>query len=304
MSVPALTIAAPGKLNLVLYLGPTRPDGLHEIASLFDSVSLADELTLHPSIAGADQVTCPGIDGENLALRALRAAREAGLLDAPPLAIRIEKRVPVAAGMGGGSGDAAATLRLAAELSGRPISDFERVAFAVGADVPSQLSPGAALVHGAGERVSTIAPTSLERAADRAYVIVEQREGLSTAEVFNQADRAELPEPAIVGREESLLEAMSAGVDTEQLCTLVENALTPAIVALRPELADLPRTISEHGALAAAFTGSGPTSFGIFADAASAEAAAAALREAGHLAHAAVPVGADFSAPRLTESVK
>lgn len=301
MSVPEIKIAAPGKLNLVLYLGPTRPDGLHEIASLFDSVSLADELTVTRSASGVDTVVCPAIEGENLAERALRAAREAGLLDVPPIGITIDKRVPIAAGMGGGSGDAAAALRLAAELAGRPIEDFERVAFAVGADVPSQLRPGAALVHGAGERVTQIAPEALAGAAERAYVIVEQRDGLSTAEVFRQSDRAGLPEPEIVGREESLLEAIAEGVDTDRLCALVENALTPAIVALRPELASLPAAILERGALAAAFTGSGPTTFGIFRDATTAAEAAEGLRGDGHLAHAAVPVDANFAAPTPLE---
>lgn len=296
-----MKIAAPGKLNLVLYLGPTRPDGLHEIASFFDSVSLADELTVTRSTSGVDTVVCPGIEGENLAERALRAAREAGLLDAPPIAITIDKRVPVAAGMGGGSGDAAAALRLAAELAGRPVEDFERVAFAVGADVPSQLRPGPALVHGAGERVTPIAPEALAGASARAYVIVEQRKGLSTAEVFRQSDRAGLPEPEIVGREESLLEAIADGVDTERLCSLVENALTPAIVALRPELAPLPAAILEQGALAAAFTGSGPTSFGIFRDHGAAIEAAERLRAAGHLAHAAIPVDTSFAAPTPLE---
>ena len=293
-------VDAPGKLNLCLFLGPTRDDGLHEIASLFDSVSLHDSLTARPG-EGSDSVICDAVPGENLALRALRGAREAGLLNSPPLELEIDKRVPVAAGMGGGSADAAAALRLAAELEGRPLAEYERVAFAVGADVPSQLVPGAALVHGAGERVVAIDPRCLADAADRAYVIIEQPVGLSTADVFRQADRSELPEDSIADREDSLLESISAGVNTEQLCALVENALEPAILALRPELAGLPAELRGAGALAAAFTGSGPTSFGIFARVADAETAAAQLRDDGHIAHAAVPVGTDFARPRIVE---
>jgi 4-diphosphocytidyl-2-C-methyl-D-erythritol kinase len=287
-------VEAPGKLNLCLYLGPTRPDGLHEIASLFESVSLTDTLTAKETDGLHDRVLCDGVEGENLAERALRAAREAGLLDSPPLEVTIEKRVPVAAGMGGGSADAAATLRLAAAISGRPISDYERIAFTLGADVPSQLIPGAALVHGAGERVAAIQPECLEAASNRAYVIIEQQLGLSTGEVFNQSDRANLPEPELVQREETLLEKISAGVDLAELCALVENALEPAIVALRPELSGLPGELKRHGALAAAFTGSGPTSFGIFDGHVAAEGAALELIAAGHLAHAAVPVNASF----------
>lgn len=289
-----LRVEAPGKLNLCLYLGPTRPDGLHEIASLFESVSLTDTLTLKQTDGLHDRVLCDAIEGENLAEHALRASREAGLFKSGPVEITIDKRVPIAAGMGGGSADAAAALRLVAAIEGRPIKDFEHIAFALGADVPSQLVPGAALVHGAGERVAAIQPECLAQASSRAYVIIEQQLGLSTGEVFNQSDRANLPEPEIVQREEDLLEKVSAGVNLSQLCALVENALEPAIVALRPELAGLPDELRRHGALAAAFTGSGPTSFGIFDGHKAAEAAAFELIAAGHLAHAAVPVTASF----------
>ncbi len=297
-------VQAPGKLNICLYLGPTRDDGLHEIASLFESVSLTDTLTARAAEGLNDRVICDAIEGENLAEQALRGAREAGLLDGPPLEVTIDKHVPIAAGMGGGSADAAAALRLAAAISGRPTSDYEQLAFALGADVPSQLIPGAALVHGAGERVATIEPRCLAGAAERAYVIVEQQQGLSTAEVFRQSDRAGLPEPAIVQREEALLERISSGIDLDEFCALVENALEPAIVALRPELSGLPALLKSHGALSAAFTGSGPTSFGVFDGHRAAEHAALELISAGHLAHAAVPVGADFAEPRAAQEAE
>lgn len=297
----AFEISAPGKLNLCLYLGPTREDGLHEIASLFESVSLADRLTARPTDGIHDRVVCAEIEGENLVEVALRSARECSLLSGPPLEVTIEKRVPVAAGMGGGSADAAAALRLAAAIEQRPVTDYEHLAFRIGADVPSQLVPGAALVHGAGEHVAQIEPKCLEAASSRAYVIIEQRRGLSTAEVFRQADRTELPEQAIVQREEQLLETISGGIDLAALCALIENALEPAILGLRPELAGLPATLIEAGALAAAFTGSGPTSFGVFDGIDRAEAAANQLREAGHLAHAAAPVAASDTAPRPLE---
>jgi 4-diphosphocytidyl-2-C-methyl-D-erythritol kinase len=296
-----LTINAPGKLNLCLFLGPTRDDGLHEIASLFESVSLHDTVTLRQLESGKDHVICDGVPGLNLAERALQACREAGLLTGPPVELTIDKRVPVAAGMGGGSADAAATLRLIGELEGHPPAAFERVAFNLGADVPSQLVPGASLVHGAGERVTAIDPASLAR-AERAYVIVAQSTGLSTAEVFNQADRAELPEAGIADREEALMQSIAAGVDFDQLCGLVDNALEPAILALRPELASVPATLRKSGARVAAFTGSGPTSFGIFETRVAAGAAAAELIAAGHDAHLAEPVGADFAQPRVTEA--
>jgi 4-diphosphocytidyl-2-C-methyl-D-erythritol kinase len=295
-----ITIDAPGKLNLCLYLGPTRADGLHEIASLFESVSLHDTLTLTRLDQGEDRVVCPGVPGENLAARALRACRESGLLTGPPVELAIEKRIPVAAGMGGGSADAAAALRLVAELEGHTHEAFAQIAFTLGADVPSQLRPGASLVHGAGERVTEIDPRCLARAR-RSYVIIAQSIGLSTADVFAQADRAGLPEDDIVDREESLVEKISAGVDLTALCSLVENALEPAILALRPELAGVPAMLLESGAAVSAFTGSGPTCFGIFASRTAAEIAVARLTAAGQDAFLADPVGPEFARPRVIE---
>lgn len=293
---------APGKLNLCLFLGPTRADGLHEIASLFESVSLADTLTASAAEGLRDRVICAEVPGENLAETALRSAREAGLLTGPPLEIELVKRVPIAAGMGGGSGDAAAALRIAALLEGRALADYEHLAFTLGADVPSQLVPGAARVHGAGERVSVVDAGQLQAAASRSYVIIEQKQGLSTAEVFKQCDRAELPEPTLVQREEDLAERLAGGVDFDGLCALIENTMTPAIEALRPELAGLPRTLREHGAAAAAFTGSGPTCFGVFDGRAAAEQAADELAGAGHIVHVAVPVDAAFAAPHQLDA--
>lgn len=295
------TIAAPGKLNLCLHVGPTREDGLHEIASLFDSVSLHDTLALvadghkHAERPG-DTVECPGVTGENLVERALRMCREDGLLTGAPLHVRIEKRVPVAAGMGGGSADAAAALRLISAIQDRPLGDYEAVAFALGADVPSQLHPGAALVLGAGERVVPVDRRCLKE-ADRAYVIVAQPIGLSTAAVFEQADRLGLVEPDIVLRENELVETVSSGLDLRGLCALVSNTLEPAILGLRPELAGIPAALRAAGAMSAAFTGSGPTCFGVFPGSAAAELAAARLTAEGHIAYAATPVGPEFAMP-------
>src|SRR6476659_1790091 len=104
-------IHAPAKLNLCLFLGPRRQDGLHELCSLFEPLALADAIEVED--AERDEVLCEGVEGENLAARALSALRERGWGRAP-LRIEIEKRIPVAAGLGGGSADAAAVLRLAA----------------------------------------------------------------------------------------------------------------------------------------------------------------------------------------------
>ena len=103
---------APAKINLCLYLGPTRDDGRHELVTLFDAVSLYDDLAV--TEAPGDEVLCEDVSGPNLVAEALGALREAGW-GAPPVRVSIAKRIPVAAGMGGGSADAAALLRLAPE---------------------------------------------------------------------------------------------------------------------------------------------------------------------------------------------
>src|SRR4051812_44920021 len=152
-----MLVHAPAKLNLCLYLGAPREDGLHELCSLFEPLALADLIEISP--AERDEVVCPGVEGENLAARALTALRERGWKH-EPLRVVIEKRVPVAAGLGGGSGDAAAVLRLAAG----EVADLPQLAAELGADVPSQLRPSLALVRGAGERVEPL-PEPAEHAA-------------------------------------------------------------------------------------------------------------------------------------------
>ena len=172
-----MQIHAPAKLNLCLYLGPRREDGLHELCSLFEPLALADLIEV--SKAERDEVICPGVEGENLAARALASLREHGW-GGPPLRIKIGKRIPVAAGLGGGSADAAAVLRLAAG----EVADLAAIAAGLGADVPFQLTPALALVQGAGERVER-----LPAPPPHAILLLPDGGGLSTAAVFAEADR-------------------------------------------------------------------------------------------------------------------
>ncbi len=150
-----LRCLAPGKVNLCLFIGRKRADGYHPLVSLVQPLSLADELELEPAGGDADEIVCPGVEGENLAARALAAFRAETGWDGPPVRIAITKRVPVAAGMGGGSADAAATLRLAAAAAGGEHADagLHAIAVALGADVPSQLAPERCLMTGIGEGV-------------------------------------------------------------------------------------------------------------------------------------------------------
>ncbi|MFI5027415.1 MAG: 4-(cytidine 5'-diphospho)-2-C-methyl-D-erythritol kinase [Solirubrobacterales bacterium] len=258
-----MKIRAPAKLNLCLFLGPRRGDGLHELCSLFEPLALADRIEV--TAAEEDEVLCAGVEGENLAARALAALREKGW-QREPLRVEIEKRIPVAAGLGGGSADAAAVLRLAAG----EVAELEALAAGLGADVPSQLTPSLALVRDAGERVARLPdPTP------HAVVLLPGAAGLSTGEVFAEADRIGLGRPvaeleALASR---LLAAAGAGASPLAYGELLANDLEPAARALRPEIGDGLAELRAAGAPAALLTGSGPTVFGLFEDIAAARVA-------------------------------
>jgi 4-diphosphocytidyl-2-C-methyl-D-erythritol kinase len=260
-----MRVLAPAKLNLCLYLGPRRDDGLHELCSLFEPLALADRIEVEE--ADSDEVVCPGVEGENLAARALAALRERGW-DQPPLRIEIEKRIPVAAGLGGGSADAAAVLRLAGS------GDLEEIATRLGADVPSQLNPSLALVRGAGEKIER-----LPRPTPHAVVLLPDGGGLGTADVFAEADRLGLGLSAgeleeIAGQ---LLATAGAGASPLSYPELLVNDLEPAALSLRPAIGEALDALRSAGAPHVLMTGSGPTAFGLFEDMASARAAAAEL---------------------------
>jgi 4-diphosphocytidyl-2-C-methyl-D-erythritol kinase len=276
-----MLIHASAKINLCLFLGPAREDGLHELCSLFEPLALADAIEV--SEAERDEVVCPGIEGENLAARALAALREEGW-DEPPLRIEIEKRIPIAAGLGGGSADAAAVLRLAAGRDvpgidhriGRSITgtSLEEIAAGLGADVPSQLVPALSLVRGAGERVER-----LPDPAPHAVVLLPGGGGLSTAEVFAEADRLGLGRGAAELEEivAALRETAGAGASPLDYAALLANDLEPAARSLRPGIGDALDALRAAGAPLAFLTGSGPTAIGLFPGLAAARATAARL---------------------------
>jgi 4-diphosphocytidyl-2-C-methyl-D-erythritol kinase len=260
------------KLNLVLHVGRPREDGLHPLCSLMASIDLADELTASPLDSGSDTVVCAGVPGHNLAARALADFRSRAGRELRPLEITIDKRIPVAAGLGGGSADAAATLRIANELAGAPLTGHEllRLAADLGSDVPSQLAPRHALVQGVGEQVEPVELPPLSA------VLAPHDEGLSTADVYAELDR--------IGRARERLDpeplrALAAAGPAE-LAAGLSNDLQPAALSLRPELARTLEELRSEGALGAAVSGSGPTCFGLFDDPSAATAAAAAIRGA------------------------
>jgi 4-diphosphocytidyl-2-C-methyl-D-erythritol kinase len=295
VNVVRLRALAPGKINLCLFLGGVRDDGRHELVTLFQPVSLADEVCLSaPGGSGEDVVACPGVEGPNIVARALAELRARGW-DGPPVRIDVVKRIPVAAGMAGGSADAAATLRLAAAAHALPRAELaHEVAAVLGADVPSQLAPGPALGIGAGEVLSAVPPRG-----QLAFVILPSSEQLSTPAVFAEADRLGLARSAASLAEcrEGLRAALAAG--PELPAELLVNDLEPAARSLCPSIAGALDLAREMGADAALVCGSGPTVAGVFwgADApARAEVAAAGAEERRTAALAVVPVDAAFAA--------
>ena len=280
-----MLIHAPAKLNLCLYLGGRRKDGLHELLSLFEPLALADPIRVLEARASAatDEVHCEGVEGDpadNLGARALAALRAQGWA-APPLRVEIEKRIPIAAGLGGGSADAAALLRLAREPLGRSgwmqvgwTPDLVAIAAELGADVPSQLVPALSLVRGAGERV-----VRLPDPEPHAVVLLPDGGGLSTAAVFAEADRLGLGRSAeeIDELAKRLHKGAGAGASPLDYPELLVNDLEPAARSLRPEIGAALDELRAAGAPLALLTGSGPTAFGLFGDLAAAKEAAARL---------------------------
>jgi 4-diphosphocytidyl-2-C-methyl-D-erythritol kinase len=281
---------APGKVNLCLFLGGLREDGRHELVTVIESVSLADELELTPLPAGADEVICEGVEGDNLVAGALRALRAAGW-EGPPLRVAIRKRVPVAAGMGGGSADAAAMLRAAGRLA--PVPEIGPLAAGLGADVPSQLRLQVSLATGAGEEVQTREPL-----ASHALVIVPSPHRLSTADVYAEADRLGLPrsQEALAAKRQRVESALRPGRRLSP--ELLVNDLEPAAVALCPDVGRALEAVREAGADHAIVCGSGPTVAGLCwgeDGTARAEALADALTDRFPAATAVAPVSSPGS---------
>lgn len=296
---------APAKVNLGLFLGPRRSgDGRHELVTVMQSISLADELTLAPGPAGAgeDQLVCPGVPGpaeENLAAAALRAFRASTGWEGPPVRLSILKRIPVAAGLGGGSADAAATLRLAAHASG--LGDQElllKLSAALGADVPALLAPGRWLATGAGEQLRRLPDPS----RPLGLLVLARAEGLSTAEVYAQADRlGEGRSPSqLDDRRARLAVGLELGAPLPGDPELLGNDLQRAAISLCPEIADALLKARDAGAQEAFVSGSGPTVVGLFSRANAlgrVERAAAELADLVPAPIAATSVGAAFGLP-------
>ena len=262
---------APAKLNLCLLIGPLREDGRHELLSVIAPITLCDRLELCDG--ERDEVHCPGVAGPNLVERAIAGFRELTGWDGPPQRIEIVKRIPVAAGLGGGSADAAAALRLLARRSGRAErAPLAALAAALGSDVASQLEPGRCVVRGGGELV--------ERLGDGppfGVLVLPSQAALSTAAVYSEADRLGSPRSA---QELAALDPLALGA---------VNDLAQAALSLEPTIATALALATAAGAREAIVAGSGPTVIGLFDQPQAAVAAAARLLADGVSAIAARP---------------
>ena len=285
-------VRAPAKINLHLGVGDLRPDGYHELQTVFQAVSLTDLVRLSPADTRSITVTGPGgvadrtlatvpLDGGNLAWKAVDAVRDHVGESHGEVGIDIAKGIPVAGGMAGGSADAAAVL---VGLNRLWRLDLERdelatIAAGLGSDVPFSVQGGTALGTGRGESLTRV----LSRGAFHWVIAVAAGE-LSTPQVYRELDTlraAERSEPLRrAGAPDDVMTALAAG-DARGLAAALVNDLQPAALSMRPALRRTLRAGVEAGALAGIVSGSGPTSVFLCADDEHAVRVAAELSGAG-----------------------
>jgi 4-diphosphocytidyl-2-C-methyl-D-erythritol kinase len=277
---------APAKVNVLLAVGPVRPDGFHELRTVYLAVSLFDSVTVRAGEGLAVTVAGEGADGDvptdrrNLVWRAaeLLAASAGVPADA---AIHIDKNIPAAAGLAGGSADAAAALVALDALWGTRAdrADLDRLAAQLGSDVPFSLHGGVALGTGRGEQVSPVLARSRWD-----WVLGFAGDGLSTPAVYTELDRlraeGRLPTDEGLTPAEPVIAALR-GTDAGALGRAVHNDLQPPALALRPALRRALQAAQEAGAVGSLVSGSGPTVAALARDEPGAVRLAAALAGSG-----------------------
>lgn len=272
-----MRVTTGAKINLYLKVDKARADGFHEVDTVYHSVDLVDEMWVgsHPAPttevsmeAAADlNADLPSPD-DNLAHRAVELLRsETGRQDG--VSIEIHKRIPIAAGLAGGSGNAAGVLLALDrqwELDLAP-AEIQRIGSALGSDVPYCLRGGTVRARGRGEELEPLPPFSAW------FVLAIANEGLSTASVYEAWDQGPISGPGAV---QPMIDAIADG-DVAVVASLLHNDLEAGVFDMRPELEDGKRALTNAGALGALVSGSGPTLFGLCASRAAAMDVAAGL---------------------------
>ena len=256
----SVTVRTPGKINLYLGVGDLLDSGYHELTTVFHAVSLVDEVTIRNADVLSLEITGEGadqlpLDERNLAWQAAELMAE-HVGRAPDVSILIDKSIPVAGGMGGGSADAAAVLVALNSLweLGVPRRDLHALAAQLGSDVPFALHGGTALGTGRGEELATVLARNTFH-----WVLAFAERGLSTRTVFGELDRLrEVGTPPHLDEPGPVLAALAAG-DPEQLAPLLGNELQASALSLNSALRRVLRAGVEAGALAGIVSGSGPT---------------------------------------------
>lgn len=260
----SVVVRTPAKVNVLLSVGPVREDGYHELMTVFHSLSLEDVITASPgegitlTMSGEGSEALP-VDDSNLAVKAARLLADHVGVD-PNVTLHIEKSIPIAGGMAGGSADAAGTLVACDALwqTGLSRDELAGLAAQLGSDVPFALYGGNAIGRGRGEQITPV----LGRGRFH-WVLALSDEGLSTPEVYRRLDelrdelRAGQPVPE-ADVSEQLLQALRSG-DAQELAGALSNDLQESAISLRPSLRRLLDAGVEYGALAGIVSGSGPT---------------------------------------------
>lgn len=244
-----LTLCSPAKLNLFLQVVRRRPDGYHDLASLFQTISLADHLTV--GLADTDSLTCDDAviptDHSNLILKAADLFRNKTELQ-NHFCFHLEKKIPIQAGLGGGSSNAATALWAMNQLCGTPATPQQLMTWSVeiGSDIPFFFSQGTAYCTGRGEHVR-----QLPALPSKSLSLIKPDAGLSTAQVFSQVDVGALPPRNPKKSLEGFLEGRGAPF----------NDLEPAAFAAMPELATLKQALVDAGCNQPLITGTGSALF-------------------------------------------
>ena len=297
--LPTVTEYAYAKLNLSLDVTARRDDGYHDMLMVMQTVSLADRIVLermpNPGLHLSCNYRYVPTDDRNLAARAARAylkaigaEAESGLpvseaADRPGIAIRLEKRIPVGAGMAGGSADAAAVLRGMNRMFGRPLGrqELEALAEQVGSDVAFCIAGGTQLASGRGEVLQNLPPLPACH-----LVVCKPGFSISTPELFRKLDEVSLRRhPDTAG----ILDALDRG-DLREVAIRLYNVFEEIPDRRMRQIAEIKSRLLDHGALGAVMTGTGSAVFALFRDADAAAACAGALKQDYRFCHTAEPV--------------